>query len=79
MADLGTDLQAHIELDQAVAAFVEASQDGASAVDWWLVCEYADEDTGRQLCFAESPTMTAWKRNGLLRMVANAFGISTHN
>ena len=77
--DVDTELQAHIELDRAISEFVTIKNDGAATIDWWLVAEYHDEDTGRQLQFAESPTMTLWKRNGLLRTVANAFGIATHN
>ena len=74
MPDAAQITEARNSLDLAIQQYMRDVHDSGIVVDWYLVAEVHKDDSGRLLLVAESPTMTAWKRNGLVRFIAQAIG-----
>ena len=72
-------IEARNALDAAVQDYVRELDDNASIVrNWWLIAETFTDGEGIGLQVAESPTMTTWLREGLLRHLVRSFYGITH-
>ena len=77
MDNLDAITEASNTLDRAIQEYInEASDEPGIVLDWYLITEAHHDGIGRRLSVAESPTMTSWKREGLLRHLARVlYGI----
>jgi hypothetical protein len=78
VADSETTTAARHTLDNAIQEYMGVvNGEPAIVIDWYLGAEVHTESSGRVIQVTDSPTMTPWKREGFLRHIARAFGISS--
>ena len=77
MPDVEAITEARQQLDLAVERYMGIVADTHAVVDWYLAAEVVHDTRGAEIQIAESPTMTSWKRWGLMKILATSFGFGS--